>query len=200
MEKSKEFLWRFIFIWGSFNKIQCSLAWRYSSSISGGLVGGSAPQTGSLMQISVGMKNFSMAIVCMLGKCSATNCLQSSQSPGKIGRIYNLNSQNWFQLTEAVVLLEIDGVLGDHDGVLDVSLHPFQALDALVASVPLERQSFSSWCFMRFFMFCKVYIYSSQRNFYALFSRLTDASCLTNMEGSINKVVLNNCILQISTK
>ena len=49
-----------------------------------------------------------------------------------------ISRKSWY-LTEAVVLLEIDGVLGDHDGVLDVSLHPFQALDALVASVPVER-------------------------------------------------------------
>ena len=166
MEKSKEFLWRFIFIWGSFNKIQCSLAWRYSSSISGGLVGGSAPQTGSLMQISVGMKNFSMAIVCMLGKCSATNCLQSSQSPGKIGRIYNLISQNWFQLTEAVVLLEIDGELCDHDWVLDVGLDPFQALDALVAGVPLWYEMFSCQlievfeAFVVLFLICDPFTYS----------------------------------------
>ena len=41
-------------------------------------------------------------------------------------------------LTEAEVLLEVDDVLGDHDRVLDVRLHPFQALDALVARVPLE--------------------------------------------------------------
>ena len=39
-------------------------------------------------------------------------------------------------LTEAKVLLEVDDVLGDHDRVLDVRLHPLQTLDALVASVP----------------------------------------------------------------
>ena len=39
------------------------------------------------------------------------------------------------QLTEAKVLLEVDDVLGDHDRVLDVRLHPLQTLDALVASV-----------------------------------------------------------------
>ena len=39
-------------------------------------------------------------------------------------------------LTKAEVLLEVDDVLGDHDRVLDVRLHPLQALDALVASVP----------------------------------------------------------------
>merc|ERR1719219_153820 len=65
-------------------------------------------------------------------------------------------------VAEAVVLLEVDGELCDHDWVLDVRLHPFQALDALVARV--------------------------------LFSRFTDSPCLTNMESSIHKVVLNNCI------
>merc|ERR1712107_965730 len=49
-------------------------------------------------------------------KCSSTSCLQSSQS-----------------LRE--VLLQVDPELRDHDGVFQVSLHPFQALDALVASV-----------------------------------------------------------------
>ena len=36
----------------------------------------------------------------------------------------------------AEVLLEVDDVLGDHDRVLDVVLHPFKALDALLTSVP----------------------------------------------------------------
>ena len=39
-------------------------------------------------------------------------------------------------LTNAVVLLKVDNVLSNHDRVLDVRLHPLQALDALVASVP----------------------------------------------------------------
>merc|ERR1719219_1213036 len=40
-------------------------------------------------------------------------------------------------VAEAVVLLEIDGELCDHDWILDVGLDPFQALDALVAGVLL---------------------------------------------------------------
>ena len=39
-------------------------------------------------------------------------------------------------LTNAVVLLKVDNVLSNHDRVLDVRLHPFKALDALVAGVP----------------------------------------------------------------
>merc|ERR1719209_1801583 len=65
-------------------------------------------------------------------------------------------------VAEAVVLLEIDGELSNHDRVLNVSLNPIQALDALVASV--------------------------------LLSCLTDSSCLANVEGSIDKVVLHNGI------
>ena len=38
----------------------------------------------------------------------------------------------------AEVLFEVDDVLGDHDRVLDVVLHPFKALDALLTSVPEE--------------------------------------------------------------
>ena len=39
-------------------------------------------------------------------------------------------------LTQAEVLLEVDDVLGDHDRVLDVVLHPFKTLDTLLTSVP----------------------------------------------------------------
>ena len=39
-------------------------------------------------------------------------------------------------LTNAVVLLKVDNVLSNHDRVLDVRLHPFKALDTLVAGVP----------------------------------------------------------------
>ena len=38
----------------------------------------------------------------------------------------------------AEVLFEVDDVLGDHDRVLDVVLHPFKALDTLLTSVPEE--------------------------------------------------------------
>merc|ERR1712060_752339 len=36
----------------------------------------------------------------------------------------------------AEVLLEVDDILGNHDGVLDVGLDPLKALDALLTSVP----------------------------------------------------------------
>ena len=39
-------------------------------------------------------------------------------------------------LTNAVVLLKVDNVLSNHDRVLDVGLHPFKTLDALVTGVP----------------------------------------------------------------
>ena len=41
-------------------------------------------------------------------------------------------------LTNAVVLLKVDNVLSNHDRVLDVCLHPFKALDTLVAGVPVS--------------------------------------------------------------
>ena len=40
------------------------------------------------------------------------------------------------KLTQAVVLLEVDDILGNHDWVFNVSLHPLKALDALVTGVP----------------------------------------------------------------
>merc|ERR1712181_67719 len=40
--------------------------------------------------------------------------------------------------TQAVVLLEIDDVLSNHDWVLNIGLDPFQTLDALVTSVLLD--------------------------------------------------------------
>ena len=43
-------------------------------------------------------------------------------------------------VAQAEVLLEVDGHLGDHDGVLDVHLDPLQALDALLAGVPGQGQ------------------------------------------------------------
>ena len=39
-------------------------------------------------------------------------------------------------LTQAVVLLEVDDILGNHDWVFNVSFHPLKALDALVTGVP----------------------------------------------------------------
>jgi hypothetical protein len=39
----------------------------------------------------------------------------------------------------AEVLLEVDDILSNHDGVLDVHLHPLQALDALLTRVPGDQ-------------------------------------------------------------
>ena len=110
----------------------------------GGLV---APHTGSCMQISVGMKNFSMAIACMAGKCSTTSCLQASWSwcppPGEYcASDFGTNLTVGSQLTQAEVLLKIDNVLGDHDGILNVGLNPLQALDALVTGVPAMKLAY----------------------------------------------------------
>merc|ERR1711933_403115 len=41
-------------------------------------------------------------------------------------------------VAQAVVLLKIDGELSNHDRIFNVSLNPFQALDALVACVLLS--------------------------------------------------------------
>ena len=49
------------------------------------------------------------------------------------------------RLTEAIVLLEIDGELSDHDRVLDVRLNPFKALDTLVAGVPASISISLHW-------------------------------------------------------
>ena len=53
---------------------------------------------------------------------------------------------NWItvgsQLTQAEVLLKIDNVLGDHDGILNVGLNPLQALDALVTGVPAMKLAY----------------------------------------------------------
>ena len=43
------------------------------------------------------------------------------------------------KLTQAEVLLKIDDILSNHDRIFNVSLNPFQALDALVTSVPGMR-------------------------------------------------------------
>ena len=42
-------------------------------------------------------------------------------------------------LTQAVILLEVDDILGNHDWVFNVSLNPLKALDALVTGVPRMR-------------------------------------------------------------
>merc|ERR1712165_390663 len=47
-------------------------------------------------------------------------------------------------VAEAIVLLEIDGELSDHDRVLDVRLNPLQSFDALVAGVLLGSLTDSS--------------------------------------------------------
>ena len=107
--------------------------------------------------------------------------------------------------------------LRDHDGVFQVSLHPLQALDALVASVPaifnfffemfhifwiLVELSFSNGKKGNKFTHLKIrsnssYFWSffctkySSASSYSL-SGVAGASSLANMKGSINKPVLNN--------
>ena len=57
--------------------------------------------------------------------------------------VANLNGAFWAEsnLTLAEVLLEVDDILGNHDGVLDVGLNPLQALDTLLACVPSDSYS-----------------------------------------------------------
>ena len=44
--------------------------------------------------------------------------------------------QKRLPVTYTVVLLKVDGELGNHDGILHVHLHPIQSLNAFLASVP----------------------------------------------------------------
>merc|ERR1712080_722493 len=69
------------------------------------------------MQISVGMKNLSMAILCMAGKWVATFSLQPSQD-------------------DREALFQIHHHLVDHDFILKISFDIFKSVDALVAGVP----------------------------------------------------------------
>ena len=84
------------------------------------------------------------------------------------------------KVTLAEVLLEVDNILCDHDGILDVGLNPLQALDALLAGVPgqncsreLELNSISP---------------STPKS-------VTDTHSLTDVDCSIHKVVVDNGIL-----
>merc|ERR1719337_766075 len=71
-----------------------------------------------------------------------------------------------FPAVLAEVLLEVDNILCDHDGILDVGLNPLQALDALLAGVPSAPKS------------------------------VTDTHSLTDVDCSIHKVVVDNGIQQ----
>merc|ERR1719370_2703621 len=87
-----------------------------------------------------------MAMLCIAGKSWIACSLQPSQS------------------VLAEVLFEVDDVLGDHDRVLDVVLHPFKALDTLLTSVPAAPES------------------------------VTDAHSLAHVHGSVHEVVVDNGI------
>ena len=50
------------------------------------------------------------------------------------------DGSNLCEVTLAEVLLEVDDVLGNHDGVLDVGLNPLQPLDALLTCVPSKSR------------------------------------------------------------
>ena len=93
----------------------------------------------------------------------------------------------------AKVLLEVDDVLGDHDRVLDVRLHPLQALDALVASVP-ETVSQQWTNFLHDFH--KKFLTQIS---HSLLEGITGASSLTNMDCSVHKVVIDNGKLEDDT-
>merc|ERR1712203_72681 len=69
-----------------------------------------------------------------------------------------------FPAVLAEVLLEVDNILCDHDGILDVGLNPLQALDALLAGVPSTPKS------------------------------VTDTHSLTDVDCSVHKVVVDNGI------
>merc|ERR1719507_1764986 len=64
----------------------------------------------------------------------------------------------------AEVLLEVDDILGNHDGVLDVGLNPLQALNALLTCVPAAPHG------------------------------IADAHSLADMHCSVHEVVVNNGI------
>ena len=94
------------------------------------------------LQISVGMKNFSMAMLCMAGKSLIACSLQPSQ-PSKRDR-GEKKIKAIVKVTLAEVLLEVDNILCDHDGILDVGLNPLQALDALVTGVPAMKLEYKT--------------------------------------------------------
>ena len=103
------------------------------------------------------------------------------------------------KLTQAEVLLEIDDILSNHDRIFNIGLNPFQALDALVTSVPgmrsisIEKEKLTR---RRELM----EIFDLKLESHSLPSSIAGAPSLANMDGSINKVVLNNGKLQILTK
>ena len=98
------------------------------------------------------------------------------------------------KLTQAEVLLEIDDILSNHDRIFNVGLNPFQALDALVTSVPgmrsisIEKEKLTRRRELREIL-----------ESHSLLGSVTGAPSLANMDGSIHKVVLNNSKLQIFT-
>ena len=102
------------------------------------------------------------------------------------------------KLTQAEVLLEIDDILSNHDRIFNVSLNLFQALYALVTSVPgmrsisIEKEKLTRRRELR-------EIFDLKLESHSLPSSIAGTPSLANMDGSIHKVVLNNGKLQIFT-
>ena len=88
----------------------------------------------------------------------------------------------------AEVLFEVDDVLGDHDRVLDVVLHPFKTLDTLLTSVPEEINQDLS--------FKKtIEKLEEKKQVPAAPECVTDAHSLAHVHGSVHEVVVDNGVL-----
>ena len=89
----------------------------------------------------------------------------------------------------AEVLLEVDDVLGDHDRVLDVVLHPFKALDTLLTSVPEDINQDLS------FKKTIEKLKNLEKKVPAAPECVTDAHSLAHVHGSVHEVVVDNGVL-----
>ena len=119
-----------------------------------------------------------MAMLCMAGKSLIACSLQPSQ-PSKRDR-GEKKIKAIVKVTLAEVLLEVDNILCDHDGILDVGLNPLQALDALLAGVPGQN--------------CSKQLQLNSLSPSAPKS-VTDTHSLTDVDCSVHKVVMDNGIL-----
>ena len=90
----------------------------------------------------------------------------------------------------AKVLLEVDDVLGDHDRVLDVVLHPFKALDTLLTSVPEKINQDLSLKKIKKNLKTK-----KNNQVPAAPECVTDAHSLAHVHGSVHEVVVDNGVL-----
>ena len=119
-----------------------------------------------------------MAMLCMAGKSWIACSLQPSHPSKGIGVKKKIKA--FVKVTLAEVLLEVDNILCDHDGILDVGLNPLQALDALLAGVPGQNWSKQ--------LQLKSLSPSAPKS-------VTDTHSLTDVDCSIHKVVVDNGIL-----